>query len=62
MEEKAAINVTDEAADVFYNNVHSLPKSIKKRVSCHMLHEIFKHMVVPAIDHAKKLDRDYGDA
>lgn len=57
MSEQAAINVKDECANIYYDNFKSMPDSVRKTVSCHMLHEIFKHMVVPAIDKARELDR-----
>jgi len=55
--EDLAINVTQEAADVYYANAAKLPKNVKSKLSLHDYSEIFIHMVVPAIDKARKLDR-----
>jgi hypothetical protein len=62
MNELTAINVTDECADVYYEQFKSLPSSLRKKISCHMLHDIFKTMVVPAIDKARSLDREGREA
>jgi hypothetical protein len=56
-EEDFAVNVTEEAASAYYKGFSSLPESIKKKVSCYMLAEIFKSMVIPALDHARKIGR-----
>ena len=57
MNEEAAVSVIDEAADKFYQSFNALPDRIRKKLSCDMLHNIFKHMVIPAIDEARSLDR-----
>lgn len=62
MTDEVAINVKDEAADTFYNHWSELPKEVKSRVSLHMLENIFKKMVVPAIDRVRALDREGRDA
>ena len=56
--EKTAIDVKKECADVYYSHLSELPKELKSRISCYMLDNIFKLMVVPAIDKARALDRE----
>ena len=38
------------AADAYYEHLHTMRKSVRERVSAEMLAEIFRCMVVPAID------------
>lgn len=57
MSEDKAVNVINEAAEEYYSNFDKLPQSLKKEISCHMLHDIFKVMVLPAIDRVRMLDR-----
>ena len=57
--EKVAINVKHEAADIYYDNYERLPYNLRRKISCYMLDEIFKKMVVPAIDKIRQLDRQY---
>jgi hypothetical protein len=54
---ECAINIKEECADVYYESFPELPDDLRKKVSCYMLAEIFKVMVVPAIDHARYVDR-----
>ena len=56
-EEEIATNVIDEMAHQYYQNFLAMPKTIRNKTSCEILHNIFKHMVVPAIVEVKKLDR-----
>ena len=44
-------------ADIYYAGYRDLPEAVRKRLSIHMLREIFNCMVIPAIDHARALDR-----
>lgn len=57
MTEETAINVKEQCAGVYYDNFRFLRKDMKNRISCYMLDAIFKNMVVPAIDTARRLDR-----
>jgi len=57
MSEETAINVKQECADVYYDNLCNVPEGLRKQISCYMLAEIFRNMVVPAIDKARELDR-----
>ena len=57
MTEEPAINVKQECADVYYDNLKLLPERIKKVLSVDALAEIFRIMVVPAIDKARAIDR-----
>ncbi len=57
-EEKSAISVIDEAANKYYQSFGDMPESIRKKISYEMLHNIFKHMVAPAIDEVRRLDRN----
>ena len=57
MNEPTAVNVKQEAADVYYKSFGELPDRVKKRVSAEMLSEVFRCMVVPAIDEVRRLDR-----
>lgn len=61
MSEKHAVNVTEEAANEFYGNFRNLPDALRKRISAEMLNNIFKTMVVPAIDKARSLDRNQDE-
>ena len=56
---KPAISVIDEAANIYYSQLTDMSVQIKKQVSAHMLHEIFKHMVIPAVEEARRLDREH---
>jgi hypothetical protein len=53
-----AINVKQECCDVYYENYKNIPEALRKQISCYMLAEIFRNMVVPAIDKARELDRE----
>ena len=55
--ELPAISVPDEAGRVYYDNFMQLPKHLRIRISCEMLDNIFKKMVIPAIDKTRSLDR-----
>jgi len=55
--ETPAINVMDEAADVYWKHLYEMPEVIKK-LSVHDLRVIFRKAVVPAIDKARQLDRE----
>lgn len=55
--QKPAVSVIDEAANEYYANYENIPQSLRKRISCEMLNNIFKKMVVPAIDKVRSLDR-----
>ncbi|MGR3303648.1 MAG: hypothetical protein ACUZ8I_14280 [Candidatus Scalindua sp.] len=57
LKEKPAINIIDECADVYYGNLMNVPEDIRLSLSCYQLREIFEHMVKPAIDKARNLDR-----
>jgi len=54
-----AINVKQECCDVYYESYKNVPENLRKQISCYMLAEIFKEMVVPAIDRARALDREH---
>ena len=56
--ENPAISVIDEAAKKFYQRFNDMPTSIRKKLSCEIMHNVFKYMVVPAIDEARRLDRN----
>ena len=52
-----AISVPEEGGKVFYSKFESLDGSIKKKISCQMLDQIFKRMVLPCIEETRRLDR-----
>ncbi len=56
-EKKLATSVPSECADVYYKNFNKLPEDLKKRISCHLLNNIFRIMVIPAINRARSVDR-----
>lgn len=62
MKEKPAINVISECADVYYSNLMNVPGDLRQSLSCYQLREIFEHMVKPAIDKARNLDRGHGNS
>lgn len=57
MKEEPAISVVDEAANVYYKSYMDMPKDVRRDLSCHHLHNVFKYMVKPAIERARSLDR-----
>lgn len=57
MDNECAVSVIDEASKQYYGNYAGLPESLRKKISAEMLHNIFKTMVVPAIDKVRALDR-----
>lgn len=54
----SAMSVTAECAGVYFDYFKELPESTRKSISLYTLREIFKTMVVPAIDKARALDRN----
>lgn len=52
-----AVSVIDEAANTFYENFVKMPDDVRGKVSCHMLRNIFDHVVKPAIETVRNLDR-----
>lgn len=58
-QEKPAISVPDECANVYYDNYDKLPESLRDKISLHMLREIFDKMVIPAIDKARNIERGF---
>lgn len=56
--ESPAVSVIDEASNTFYGSFGGMPEHIKKSLSCEMLHNIFKYMVVPSINEVRRLDRE----
>lgn len=56
-EKSKAVSVIDEAANTYYENFGKMPDDVRKKVSCHILKTIFAHMVIPAIDKVRYLDR-----
>lgn len=61
MNEQPAINVKQECADEYYAHMKDLPERLRKKISCDMLAEIFRNMVVPAIDKVRALDREHRE-
>tara|TARA_R110000765_G_scaffold408810_1_gene506730 strand:+ start:43 stop:339 length:297 start_codon:yes stop_codon:yes gene_type:complete len=55
--ENPAVSVIDEAANKFYQGFDNMPIPIRKKLSCEMMHNVFKHMVIPALDEVRRLDR-----
>lgn len=53
-----ATDVTAQAANKFYENLPNLPSRLKTRLSYDDLRSIFNVMVIPALDHARALDRE----
>ena len=52
-----AISVFDEAAQEYYDDFMKIDSHVRKRISFEMLDQIFKRMVIPAIDRVRELDR-----
>ena len=52
-----AIDVIEEAGKEYYSNFNMLPAALKEKLSCEMLDNIFKKMVIPAVEKARSLDR-----
>ncbi len=55
--DKTATDVTGQAAERFHTHYIKLPARLKAKLSLADLRDIFKEMVVPALDHARALDR-----
>ena len=55
--ENPAVSVIDEAAKKFYQGFDDMPNPIRKKLSCEMMHNVFKYMAIQAIDEARRLDR-----
>ena len=53
-----AESVTDKCADVYYYNFEGLSDDLRKSISNYMLDNIFKQMVIPAIDEARSIKRE----
>jgi len=60
MTEETAINVTEEARNTYFDNFKELSGDLQNKISLHMLDHIFRYMVVPAIEKARKFDREHG--
>lgn len=58
-QEKTAISVIDEAANCYYHSYKNIPAHVRKKISLEMLDNIFKKMVVPAIDKVRHIDREH---
>ena len=56
--EPEAINVAGECADVYYSNYQNMDKRLRRKFSTEMLRAVFDHMVIPAIEKARALDRE----
>jgi len=57
--ENFAVSVPDECWNSYSEGFKNLPKDVRMELSCHMIKNIFDHMVIPAIDKARVLDRDH---
>ena len=57
--ENFAVSVPDECWKSYSDGFVNMPEDVRKKLSCHMIKNIFDHMVIPAINKARGLDREY---
>lgn len=53
-----ATSIPDRCADKYYSCFDDLPDYMRKKFSCDMLSTLFRKMVMPAIEEARRLDRE----
>lgn len=62
IEDEPAISVIEEASKIYSDpdNFAKIDPFIRKQISFMILSKIFEHLVVPAIDRVRELDREHS--